>query len=141
MKLTKTQRENLKQKFGGHCAYCGEELGSKWQADHLEAVERSWEYYKKPNGLLGSRATRMTKPENDHFDNLMPSCVKCNNDKSSLSLEQWRKLIKDRIRTLNENPKYASYQKAKRFGLVVETDIDVVFYFEYLPNLPTSRNL
>ncbi|MFW1806201.1 HNH endonuclease, partial [Acinetobacter baumannii] len=24
MKLTKQQRAELKQKFGGHCAYCGE---------------------------------------------------------------------------------------------------------------------
>ncbi|MFX7021213.1 HNH endonuclease, partial [Acinetobacter baumannii] len=26
MKLTKQQRAELKQKFGGHCAYCGEML-------------------------------------------------------------------------------------------------------------------
>ncbi|TPT11925.1 HNH endonuclease, partial [Acinetobacter baumannii] len=30
MKLNKKQREELKQKFGGHCAYCGELLGDKW---------------------------------------------------------------------------------------------------------------
>ncbi|EPK4453012.1 HNH endonuclease, partial [Acinetobacter baumannii] len=40
MKLTKQQRAELKQKFGGHCAYCGELLGDKWHADHIEAVKR-----------------------------------------------------------------------------------------------------
>ena len=40
MNLTKLQRAELKQKFGGHCAYCGELLGDKWHADHIEAVKR-----------------------------------------------------------------------------------------------------
>ena len=130
MKLTKKQREELKRKFGGHCAYCGIELGERWQADHLEPVERNWETYKDKNGKLKTRATDMNKPENDHYDNLMPSCVKCNNDKHSMTLENWRYMIKDRIRTLNESPKYASYQKARRFGLVQETGAEVIFYFE-----------
>ncbi|MDX8205518.1 hypothetical protein WDA38_11070 [Acinetobacter pittii] len=39
MKLTKQQRAELKQKFGGHCAYCGDLLGDKWHADHIEAVK------------------------------------------------------------------------------------------------------
>ena len=40
MKLTKTQREELKQKYAGRCAYCGDGLTDKWHADHLEAVVR-----------------------------------------------------------------------------------------------------
>lgn len=135
LKLNKIDREKLKQKYCGRCAYCGAQLGSRWHADHLDPVERSWEYYKKPNGMLGTRTTGMTKPENDRLDNLMPSCVKCNNDKLNLTLEDWRRWIKGRIQTLNEDPRYASYQKAKRFGLVVETDIDVVFYFEKQPQV------
>ncbi|WP_171292307.1 hypothetical protein [Acinetobacter baumannii] len=31
MKLTKQQRAELKQKFGGHCAYCGDLLGDNTQ--------------------------------------------------------------------------------------------------------------
>ena len=131
MRLTKVQREDLKQKYGGHCAYCGIELGSRWQADHLEPVEREVIWYKcEKSRTMKSKSGDMRKPEHDHIDNMMPSCVKCNNDKSSESLENWRKIIKQRIRTLNTDPKYASYQKAKRYGLIVETNIDVVFYFE-----------
>ena len=38
MKLTKTQRKELKQKYDGRCAYCGSVLGDKWHADHLDTV-------------------------------------------------------------------------------------------------------
>lgn len=131
MKLTKTQREELKQKYGGHCGYCGIELNNRWQADHLIPVEREVIWYKcEKTGYLKSKSGAMRFPEHDHMDNMMPSCSKCNNDKSSESLENWRKIIKSRLYTLNNNPKYAAYQKAKRYGLVVEMDIDVVFWFE-----------
>lgn len=131
MKLTKIQRAELKQKFDGNCSYCGEELGERWQADHLKPVEREVIWYKcEKSRKMKSKSGEMRKPEHDHIDNMMPSCIKCNNDKSSMSIESWRCVIKDRIKTLNESPVYASYQKAKRYGLVVETGIDVVFYYE-----------
>ncbi len=131
MKLTKAQREELKQKFDGHCSYCGVELGARWQADHLIPVEREVVWYKcEKSRTMKSKSGDMRKPEHDHLDNMMPSCVKCNNDKSSETLENWRRIIKQRIKTLNTDPKYASYQKAKRYGLVVETDIEVIFFFE-----------
>ncbi len=38
MALTKKQREKLRMKFGGRCAYCGCELPEKgWHADHVQA--------------------------------------------------------------------------------------------------------
>lgn len=131
MKLTKAQRVELKQKFDGNCSYCGEELGERWQADHLVPVEREVIWYKcEKSRKMKSKSGEMRKPEHDHIDNMMPSCIKCNNDKSSMSIESWRYVIKDRIKTLNESPVYASYQKAKRYGLVVETNAEVVFYYE-----------
>ncbi|OLF36647.1 hypothetical protein BTW00_05450 [Psychrobacter sp. C 20.9] len=131
MKLSKAQRAELKLKYGGQCSYCGIELTNRWQADHLEPVEREVIWYKcEKSRTMKSKSGDMRKPEHDHIDNMMPSCVKCNNDKSSMTLDSWRRVIKDRIKTLNTDPKYASYQKAKRYGLVVETDIDVVFHFE-----------
>ena len=56
MKLTKAQREQLKNKFGGHCAYCGDQLGDKWHADHLAPIYRGhdenkrYEHRGKSNG-------------------------------------------------------------------------------------------
>ncbi|EFG6869113.1 TPA: HNH endonuclease, partial [Escherichia coli] len=44
MALTKKQREKLRMKFGGRCAYCGCELPEKgWHADHVQAVLRKSE--------------------------------------------------------------------------------------------------
>lgn len=130
MILTKAQRVDLKQKFGGKCSYCGIELNNRWQADHLIPVIRTWEFVKNSKGERVTRTTGMENPEHDVIENMMPACGKCNNDKSSMSLERWREIIPHRINTLNNDPKYASYQKAKRFGLVVEMDIEVVFWFE-----------
>lgn len=42
MKLNKQQREQLKQKFGGLCAYCGDLLPDRWHADHIEPIVRNW---------------------------------------------------------------------------------------------------
>lgn len=58
----------------------------------------------------------------------MPSCISCNIDKNSLDLEDWRWMIKNKVVCLNRDS--TTYQKAKRYGLVVETNNDVVFYFE-----------
>lgn len=120
MKLTKEQRQTLKQKYGGRCAYCGEELKPKWHADHLKPVKR--------NLPLKDNTPKEEHPENDNLDNYMPSCISCNIDKNSLDLEDWRWMIKNKVVCLNRDN--TTYQKAKRYGLVVETDIDVVFYFE-----------
>ncbi|EED4236002.1 HNH endonuclease, partial [Salmonella enterica subsp. enterica serovar Typhimurium] len=44
MALTRKQRERLRMKFGGRCAYCGCELPEKgWHADHVQAVLRKSE--------------------------------------------------------------------------------------------------
>ena len=50
MHLNKAQRALLKQKFGGHCAYCGIVLTDKWQADHLIPIIRDWERIKQADG-------------------------------------------------------------------------------------------
>lgn len=42
--INKQQREHIRLLFNGHCAYCGQELGAKWHADHIEPVERELSY-------------------------------------------------------------------------------------------------
>lgn len=123
MKLTKKQREDLKQKFGGHCSYCGEVLSDKWDRDHFIPIKRNWV---TKNGK--QVFTDCINPENDTLENSMPSCKPCNNDKSSLSIESWRSMIANKIVCLNRDS--TTYRKAKRYGLIVETNIDVVFWFE-----------
>lgn len=123
MKLTKTQRAELKQKYHGKCSYCGEKLGEKWDADHFIPIKRNW-IIKDGKQVI----TDCINPENDTIENMMPSCKSCNNDKSSLSIEDWRSMIINKTLCLNRDS--STYQKAKRFGLVVETNASVIFWFE-----------
>lgn len=125
MKLSKAQRETLRQKFGGRCAYCGEPLGARWCADHLEAVIRETRY-EAGRGFVPTGT--LLRPHLDVLDNLMPSCAPCNIDKGPNSLEWWRGKLARAVEVLTRNS--PTYRHAKRFGLVAETGGAVTFYFE-----------
>lgn len=117
MKLTKTQREELKQKYDGHCAYCGDPLGEKWHADHLEAVVRDL------------TTGKPEKPENDVIENLMPACSACNWNKRSMSLEAWRDLLAH-YRDVQVIRDCSQIRHLIRFGLVEFNQKPIVFHFE-----------
>lgn len=131
MSLSKKQREELKSKFGGHCAYCGCELGKKWHADHIEAVKRDFDMKKcektgymipVANGILGN-------PHLDTIENMNPACIPCNSNKSSMSLDSWRRLlIHYRDVQLLRDSTHARH--LHRFGLIEIKANPVVFYFE-----------
>jgi 5-methylcytosine-specific restriction endonuclease McrA len=124
MRLTKAQRETLRGKFDGLCAYCGHPLGDRWHADHFESVQRRL-------SVRGSKLVatgEMDRPENDRIENLMPSCAPCNISKNQLSLEGWRMWLAGHVRSLNEH--HSIYRLVKAYGLVVETGHPVTFYFE-----------
>lgn len=42
MKLTKKQREKVRMKYGGLCAYSGTPLKDDWQVDHVVPIVRNW---------------------------------------------------------------------------------------------------
>lgn len=133
MALSKKQRELLKNKFGGRCAYCGCVLGDKWHADHLEPVIRLSEVVRvnKPNQTYAFRPTgKMLRPENNREDNYMPACIACNIHKTSMGLESFRKCLQGHLESLNRVANYSIYRHAKRFGLIAETPKQVVFHFE-----------
>lgn len=124
MRLTKPQREALHGMFGGRCAYCGDALGKRWHADHVDPVERK---LITVNGrLVASR--ELWHPERDSLENLRPACPPCNIDKHSLSLESWRRKLQDACNVLTRNQ--PTYRHAKRYGLIHETGARVTFYFE-----------
>lgn len=118
MALSKQQRATLREKFGGLCAYCGQPLGDKWHADHIEAIDREWW---KP----GSPAT---KPELDTLENMNPACPPCNLDKHAQSLEGWRKAIQRSNEVLQRD--VSTFRRAVRYGLVQLSDRPVAFHFE-----------
>ena len=134
MKLTKNQRNELREKYDGRCAYCGCELQNVWHADHfdpvdriciLETVQDHEGKYKLKQKTIGTR-----EPQRDHIQNLMPACVKCNVDKSNLSIEQWRASLAQKVQSLRDRG--GIYGHAVRFGLVIETNKPVTFYFEVM---------
>lgn len=120
MKLTKKQRAELRDKFGGRCAYCGVDLPERWHADHYEAVKRGVSSY-----VTGRDALH---PENHRMENMMPSCPPCNISKGSMSLEVWREWLAGHVNSLNAY--HPIYRLAKAYGLIQETGEPVVFYFE-----------
>lgn len=119
MRLNKSQREQVKRKFGGLCAYCGHPLPDRWHADHLIAVEReSW----------GTNKGVMQKPQHDTIGNMMPSCPPCNRSKHKLNLEEWRSWLAGHMCSLNS---YNSvYRLMLAYGCVVETGRPITFHFE-----------
>ena len=116
MKLTKQQRQSIKEKYKGRCAYCGDLLGDRWHADHIEPIVRNWW-----NGTC-------EHPERNTLANFNPSCPSCNIVKSSMSLDSFRKIIGGFITSLNRDS--TQYKFAKRYGLVEESAKEVKFYFE-----------
>lgn len=118
MRLSKSERELVRLKCGGRCAYCGDPLGERWHADHFEAVWREW--WKKGGGHV--------YPERDVIENLMPACVPCNLDKHSFTLEQWRTKLSNGPDVLARNE--ATYRHSLRFGLLQLTGSPIVFFFE-----------
>ena len=119
-------------KFGGKCAYCGTELGSRWQADHVKPLRRIGKWQQDSSGI-GSRMVQTGEveyPENDHEGNLVPACSACNNDKHCSSLEQWRARLEDLLGVCERN--HSAYRHALRFQLIIPNPQPVVFYFERL---------
>ena len=126
MYISKKDREIIKQKFGGKCAYCGCELKKGWHVDELEPVRRNFTYDKN-KGTFKATGDCL-HPERFNINNQMPSCQSCNINKHSLSLEEFRNLIVGFINSLNRDS--TQYKIAKRYGLVQETNKPVIFYFE-----------
>lgn len=119
MKLTKSERETLRLKYGNRCAYCGNSLSKNWHADHIKPVIRN---------------LRDGKPyyeDRDTIENMNPACPQCNIDKHNFDLETWRKIIERTNEVLLAN---STFRRALRYNLIERKDKPVVFYFETLGN-------
>ncbi len=158
--MNKKDREALRLKYANRCAYCGNELQKTWHADHMNAVHR---LTKNVGGVFVTRDTGlpcneqdiidgnytqtprkivsagMHKPENDCIENMMPSCPSCNHYKHSADLETFRMILTNTIRGLNNNS--TQYKFARRYGLIIETNKPVAFYFETLNDNKQCENL
>jgi hypothetical protein len=123
--LTKPEREIVRLKFNGKCAYCGEDLPKRWHADHLLPVQRLSQFV-PGKGLVTTK--ELEHPERDSLDNMMPACPPCNIDKHVMKLEDWRLKLQRACEVLRRNN--PTYRHAVRFGLIAETVTIVKFHFE-----------
>lgn len=127
--MKKAERQQVFDKYGGKCAYCGCELQKGWHVDHIEA---RW------HNMNQSDAQRLgMKKGDDCIENYNPACPRCNNWKGTWTLEQFRIEISEQIKRLIA---YSSnYRMAKDYGLIQETGTPVVFYFETIkPATPAN---
>jgi len=110
------------EKYNGQCAYCGHYLEDSFHVDHFIPKRR----YKRDDCLPFHRNFKK-EAGGDNFENLMPSCPSCNSCKSDLSIEEFRDRIYDRV---NRVKLYSEFNIAHRYGLIIESNIRIVFHYE-----------
>ena len=114
MSFRKSIREQVYQKYNGHCAYCGRIIKlSEMQIDHF-VPKRGW-----------------VEQGTDDIDNLMPSCRLCNHYKRANSLETFRRYIAEIPQKLKQN---YIYKVGIVYGNVSEEEKSISFYFERMQN-------
>lgn len=139
MALTKKQRQQVREKSGGKCWYCGCDLPEKgWHADHMEPVIRAlpspaartkhqWgETPESVKKLLDNKG--MERPQNDTVENMVPACAPCNLFKATFSVEGFRREIEAQVERARKTS--VNFRTAERFGLIEARPAPVVFWFE-----------
>jgi len=106
------QKDRIKvhQKHGGHCGYCGKSIELKeMQIDHISPL---WSAKDKSV---------------NNFENLMPSCRRCNHYKREKNLEQFREYMKTlHERIMNDYKNKIAFD----FGIISIKPFDGIFHFE-----------
>ncbi|MCK9569907.1 HNH endonuclease [Candidatus Pacearchaeota archaeon] len=118
----------IKNKYNGHCAYCGIKLGSRFHIDHIFPRSNAC-YLKSPTMREIFNLDTINLSDVDDVANLNPSCERCNRWKQTYSIEQFRKEIELQVERLRRTQ--AGFRLAEDFGIIQERNTAVVFYFEY----------
>lgn len=116
--IPKMIRQQVYEKYNGHCAYCGCELDIKnMQVDHLDSVYRA-EYE--------------GREVDNSIDNFMPACRQCNFYKGTSTIEELREKL--RIFERHYFPDNFNSRLALRYGMIDYREWDGKFYFERIRN-------
>lgn len=119
--MDKKTRLKVYEKYGGHCAYCGEAIELKeMQIDHIKPLCRGNEWH-VPADRIGK----------DEFENYNPACRACNFRKGMMTIEEFRNAISNGLKVLEKN---STYRFTKKYGLIVEKKKEVKFFFECMEN-------
>lgn len=124
--LLKALRQQVYNKYNGHCAYCGKEIKmSEMQVDHATAFAQQW-YAKKEKC---DEVKQMIADDSiNNIDNLMPACRACNFYKGINDIDGLRR----RILTDLEHTCRSTFQTrlAMQYGMIEYKPWDGKFYFE-----------
>jgi hypothetical protein len=121
MYISKKNKELIKNKYDGKCAYSGTELKDDFQIDHVKPILR--------NSIIENI-------DNHNLENLVACQKIINHYKHNCELEIFRTLIKTlhlRIAKLPKNPKTEKSIKHKKYMLDLYQyfeNFDGLFYFE-----------
>jgi 5-methylcytosine-specific restriction endonuclease McrA len=126
----KKQRQNVYDKYKGHCAYCGKQIAIKdMQIDHIiPQLNYEWIFKNKILKMIPEFLNHLTEKDVHNIDNLNPACRVCNKWKSAYHLELFRSEIQEQTKRLQLRS--SNYRMAKLYGLVSESDVKVKFHFE-----------
>jgi 5-methylcytosine-specific restriction endonuclease McrA len=123
----KIDRQEVHDKFQWHCAYCGcDILLKEMQVEHI-IPKSNFEMRVSNNINVPSFLTHLRVWNENHIDNLFPSCRSCNYYKETKSLDTFRKELEKQRERLQDN---FNYKMAKKYWQIQETPIDIIFYFE-----------
>lgn len=119
----KVDRQKVFNKYGGRCAYCGVIIViDKMHIDHI----------RPKHNFYNGRIDKVPNYHHNDFINLNPSCATCNITKHTMTLQEFREHIENRIKQLNKNN--SVYRFAKRYNLIIEKPRKIKFYFEEIDN-------
>lgn len=133
--MDKKLRETIRQKFGGKCAFCGDDVSKGmhiWDIEEIQTVVTE---------------TGEMKKVNEVWENLYPACKSCASVRKKhpgeringewvdngklMTIEEFRKDIAQTFKFLRSGGlTQNSYGRSIRFGLIVETGNPIVFHFE-----------
>lgn len=149
--MNKYIREKVYLKFKGCCSYCGNKiLYRTMQVDHI-IPQINFKYDTSNDRIKDIRIPNflkhLTEEDVNHIDNLYPACRKCNNFKSSFTLETFRSELQKQLERARKTS--SNYKRALQFGQVIETPKPIVFHFEkvlkdpknYLVNMTKDSTL
>jgi len=127
--MKKQDREKVYNKYNGRCAYCGNKIEYKdMQVDHIFPKNKAHWLKSPAMREMYSELHNMPDSENiDDFNNLNPSCRRCNHYKRAYTLNQFR----GEMLTIHERIQKQYLDKIGiDYGIIVIKPFDGKFYFE-----------
>lgn len=132
LKHADKKRQDIYDKSGGLCWYCGDELQKGWHADHFKPILRKSEIVRDYSDSQYSHKSVTTgeseRPHLDVEENKVPSCPPCNLFKATFTIEAFRCEIQEQANRARKTS--VNFRTAERFGLIEVKSVPVVFWFE-----------